>query len=60
MNLKTKINIYKKIIDEVTKEYDGSGKFFRKKNKRTRLRTWNIYRGGTFIYFYVYYAMHTV
>ena len=31
MDLKTKINIYKKIIDEVTKEYKGSGEFIRNK-----------------------------
>ena len=31
MNLKTKISIYKKIIDEVTKEYEGSGEFIRNK-----------------------------
>ena len=31
MNLKTKINIYKKSIDEATKEYEGSGEFTRNK-----------------------------
>ena len=31
MNLKTKINIYKKIIDEVTKEYEDFGEFIRNK-----------------------------
>ena len=27
MNLKTKINIYKKTTDDVTTEYEGSGEF---------------------------------
>ena len=31
MNLKIKINTYKKIIDEVTKEYESSGEFIRNK-----------------------------
>ena len=35
MNLKTKINIYKKIIDEVTKEYEDFGEFIR--NKKNEL-----------------------
>ena len=31
MNSKTKIKIYRKVIDEVSKEYEGSGKFSRNK-----------------------------
>ena len=31
MNLKTKINIYKRVLDETTKEYEGTGKFIRNK-----------------------------
>ena len=31
MNSKTKIKIYRKVIDEVGKEYEGSGEFIRNK-----------------------------
>ena len=31
MNLKTKIKIYRKVIDEVSKEYEGAGEFIRNK-----------------------------
>ena len=31
MNSKTKIKIYRKVIDEVSKEYEGAGEFIRNK-----------------------------
>ena len=37
MNSKTKIKIYRKVIDEVSKEYDGASEFIR--NKINELRS---------------------
>ena len=33
MNLKTKINIYRKVIEEVSNKYEGAGEFIQNKIK---------------------------
>ena len=36
MNLKTKINIYRKVIEKVSNKYEGAGEFIQNKIKELR------------------------
>ena len=58
MNSKTKIKIYRKVIDEVSKEYEGAGEFIRNKTNELCLEH-GVSTEEVLLYIFVFVMPHT-